>query len=127
MDMIKFSTAPAQGESGAATAQGFSPMLSGLVYKVVVNYEGSAPSICHTTLTDVNDPAGENIVDLNNVNSLTTLYPRRAQTTSSGSQITYNGAQWVPTAFPVHGPLRLNLSQADPGSVACVTVYLIKG
>lgn len=127
MDMIKFSTFPAEGNAGAAAAQGFSPMVSGLIYKVVVAFEGGAPLTTRTTLTDVNDPAAENVVDLTNVNSLTTLYPRRAQTTSTGSATTYNGTQWVPTPFPAHGPLRLTISQSDPGSIATVTVYLIKG
>lgn len=127
MDMIRFSTAAAQGSAGSAEGQGYSPMLSGLVYKVVITYEGGAPATTCTTLVDVNDAAGENIVDLTNVNSLTTLYPRRTQTTTSGSAITYNGTQGVPTPFPVHGALRLRITSADPGSVACASVYLIKG
>lgn len=127
MDVIKFSTFPAEGTAGNASAQGYSPMMSGLVYKVVIDFSGTPPLTSDVNLIDSNDPAGEAIVSLSDVNTLRTLYPRRAMTTNSGGTITYNGSQFVPTPYPLHGVLRLNLEQSDPGCTAIATVYLIKG
>ncbi|MGB9673648.1 MAG: hypothetical protein ACPL3P_05880 [Anaerolineales bacterium] len=127
MDVIKFSTEAASGSVGNASAHGYSPMMSGLVYKVVIDFANPAPSTCDVTLTDVNDPAAEAIVQLTDVNTQRVLYPRRAMTTNSGTNATYNGSQFVPTPYTVHGYLRLNLEQADPGCVVTATVYVIKG
>ena len=127
MDVIKFSTYPAEGGVGNASSQGYSPMMSGLVYKVVIDFSPSAPASSDVTLVDTNDPAGEAIVSLSDVNSQRILYPRRAMTSNNGTGATYNGSQFVPTPYPLHGMLRLSFNQTDPGCVATATVYLIKG
>ncbi len=127
MDMIKFATSPAAGTPGSASAQGYSPMMSGLVYKVVIDFSGTPPPTSAVTLVDSNDPAGETIVSLSGINTQRVLYPRRAMTTNSGGMVTYNGSQFVPTPYPLHGALRLSLDQTDAGCTAIATVYLIKG
>ncbi len=126
MDVIHFSTDPASGSAGSATALGFSPMMSGLVYKVVLRYQGSPPASTNVKLSDVNDPGSESIVNVSG-NSDLVLYPRRAMTSNSGSTLTFNGMQFVPTPYPLHGNLKLSLSQTNPGVSVSAAVYVLRG
>jgi hypothetical protein len=126
MDVIQITTEPAGGSAGNATASGLSPMLSGLVYKVVLRYQGSPPATTNVKLSDLNDPANESIVNVTGNTDLV-LYPRRAMTSNSGSTLTFNGTQIVPTPYPLHGSLRLSLSQTNPGVTVSATVFLLRG
>ncbi|MCS7248875.1 MAG: hypothetical protein NZ840_11645 [Anaerolineales bacterium] len=126
MDVIQITTEPASGSAGSATATAFSPMLSGLVYKVVLRYGGSPPATTNVKLSDSNDPANESIVNVTG-NAEIVLYPRRAMTNSAGTNLTFNGTQIVPTPYPLHGSLRLSLSASNPGVTVSATVYLLRG
>ncbi|GAB4482736.1 MAG: hypothetical protein Kow0088_25730 [Anaerolineales bacterium] len=126
MDVIQITTDVASGTAGNAAATGFSPMMSGLVYKVVLHYDGSPPATTTVKLSDSNDPANESIVNLIG-NTDVVVYPRRAMTTNSGANLTFNGTQIVPTPYCLHGNLKLSLSQSDPGVKVSATVYLLRG
>lgn len=126
MDVIQFSTEPATGMAGTATAGALSPMLSGLVYKVVLRYQGAPPATTNVKLSDGNDPANEPIVNVTG-NSDLVLYPRRAMTSNNGSTLTFNGVQIVPTPYPLHGNLKLSLSLTNPGVTVTATVLLLRG
>ncbi len=126
MDVIQFSTDPASGASGSASAFGFSPMMSGLVYKVILRYQGVPPASTNVKLSDVNDPANESIINVSG-NSDVVLYPRRAMTSNNGTTLTFNGTQFVPTPFPLHGNLKLSLSLTNPGVTVSAVVYLLRG
>jgi hypothetical protein len=126
MDVIQISTEPAAGTAGNATASALSPILSGLVYKVVLRYQGAPPAPTNVKLSDLNDPANESIVNVTGNTDLV-LYPRRAMTSNSGSNLTFNGTQIVPTPYPVHGNLKLSLSLTNPGVTVTATVVLLRG
>lgn len=126
MDVIQIITEPAGGGAGSATATALSPMLSGLVYKVVLRYDGAPPSSTNVKLSDSNDPANESIVNVTG-NTELVLYPRRAMTSNSGGNLTFNGTQIVPTPYPLHGSLKLSLSATNPGVTVSATVYLLRG
>lgn len=126
MDVIQIITDPASGSAGSATSTALSPMLSGLVYKVVLRYQGSPPATTNVKLSDSNDPANESIVNVTG-NTELVLYPRRAMTTNSGANLTFNGTQIVPTPYPAHGNLKLSLSLTNPGVTVSATVYLLRG
>ncbi|MFN3309167.1 MAG: hypothetical protein ACK44E_08170 [Anaerolineales bacterium] len=126
MDVIQIATDPASGNAGSASASALSTMLSGLVYKVVLRYQGTPPATTNVKLSDSNDPANEAIVNVTG-NSDLVLYPRRAMTNNSGSNLTFNGTQIVPTPYPLHGNLKLSLSLTNPGVSVSATVYLLRG
>lgn len=126
MDVIQIMSDAAVGSAGSASAEGLSPMMSGLVYKVVLHYAGSPPATTNVKLSDGNDAANESIVNVTG-NSDVVLYPRRAMTSNTGTTLTFNGTQIVPTPYPLHGNLKLTLSTTNPGVTVCATVYLLRG
>ncbi|MGB9673647.1 MAG: hypothetical protein ACPL3P_05875 [Anaerolineales bacterium] len=126
MDIVKISSGAAEGANGNAQSSGYSVPLSGIVQKVRLIYSGNLPSSTDVTLLDENDLATENIVNRTNSFSNTTLYPRRAVQTNSGSNCTYDGIRIVYENYVVHGRLKLTIAQANPGCECTAYVYLIR-
>jgi hypothetical protein len=116
-------TATASGSAGSASATAYSAPVSGFVHKVHVNYTGDTNTI-DVTLQDNVDPASENIVNLADNDTDTTLYPRRKVQDNTGSDVTFDGTNEIYERYPVHGRLKLAVAQADDGDVVDVTVWL---
>ncbi|MGB9639983.1 MAG: hypothetical protein ACPL4H_03675 [Anaerolineales bacterium] len=126
MDVVKFSSGAAEGSSGNATAVGFSVPLSGLIHKVRLEYSGSPPATTDVTLIDESDAGAESILNRMNASSNTTIYPRRAVQTNSGSNCTYDGVRIVYENFAVNGRLKLTISQTNPACECTAYVYVIR-
>ena len=124
IDRIQWTTGPAVGSAGSATATGHSPHVSGRVLAVHVAYVDSPPATTDFTLSDENDPASESIVTLANANTAAKLYPRRLVETNDGTDITYDGTRNVHEPYPVHGRLKATIAQANAGDSITITVWL---
>jgi len=126
MDVVKFSSGAAEGSSGNATAVGYSVPVTGLIHKVRLEYSGNPPATTDVTLMDESDPGAESIINRMNSGSNTTIYPRRAVQTNSGTNCTYDGVRIVYENFVVNGRLKLTVSQTNPACECIAYVYVIR-
>ena len=124
LDRIQFTTGPATGSAGAATATAYSPHVSGKILAVHIAYLDSPPATTDFTLSDEADPAAENIVTLANAATDTKLHPRRLLETNDGTDLTYDGTRKVYGHYLVHGRLKATIAQANSGDSCTVTVWL---
>ena len=124
IDRIQWTTGPATGSAGTATATGHSPHVSGRVLAVHVAYVDSPPATTDFTLSDENDPASESIVTLANANTDAKLYPRRLVETNDGTDLTYDGTRKVYGHYTVHGRLKATIAQADADDSVTVTAWI---
>jgi hypothetical protein len=123
IDRAQFSTDPATGSDGSATATGYSPHIAGEVLAVHVDYQDSPPATTDFTLTDAQDPATEAIVSLSDGATDTKLYPRRVTELNDGTDITYDGTNEVYAPYIVHGRLKATIAQANANDYVTVTVW----
>src|SRR5262245_36185413 len=109
IDVIKFSTGPAVGVAGAATASGHSQHVSGRILAINVTYVGEPPGTIDLLVTDENDPVAGGplgaILQFFNTNSDRKYYPRRAICAFDGADILYMETFPVYDYFVVHGRL----------------------
>jgi hypothetical protein len=124
IDRIQFTTGEAIGDAGNATATGHSQPISGRVLAVSVHYQNTPPVTTTLLVFDENDPTTDPIVQLFNTNSDRKLYPRRAVSTSDGTDVLYSDAFPVYDHFVAYGRLSAVLSLSNPGCSALVTVWL---
>lgn len=124
IDKIQFSTGPASGGAGTATATGYSPSVQGEVLAVHVAYDGTPPGTTDVTLSDEGDPASESIVSLANNNTDTKLYPRRKVQDNAGNDLTFDGTNELYEPYVVHGRLEGTIAQANNDDSATFTVWL---
>lgn len=117
-------TATASGSAGSATATAHSTHVRGLIHKVHVAYSGSPPATTDVILQDENDPASENIVTLPDNAVDATLYPRRKTQDNANNNITYDGSNEIYDRYPIHGRLKLSVSQANDGDSVTVTAWI---
>ena len=124
LDRIQWSTGPATGAAGSATATAYSPHLAGQILAVHIAYHDTPPATTDLTLTGEADPASENILTLANANTDTKIYPRRPIQTNDGTAITYDGTRPVCAPYAAHGRLKATIAQANAGDSVTVTVWL---
>lgn len=124
IDLVKFSTNPATGVNGAASAMGYSPPVSGQVLAVHLEYLDSPPASTYFSLKDENDPSGESILVLDEHNVNVKHYPRRAVQDASGLDRTYDGSLVVTDKYVVHGRLKAEIMTANPGDSIEVSVWI---
>lgn len=125
IDRIFFTTGPAAGADGSATATGYSPHVSGKVLAVYVDYQDSPPgATTDFTLADEGDPAAEAIVNLANQATDIKLYPRRLLETNDGTDLTYDGTRKVYGEYIVHGRLKATIAQANAADYCDITVWM---
>jgi hypothetical protein len=122
IDYLKFSVGPAAGTSGAAAAEAFSQAVSGKVLAVQTVPGGSPPAGTRLYLTGETNPA-ERILDLTGVPART-YYPHHIVERADGSVVTYDGGNPVTAPFAVHGRLRLQLTNTNPGVVVEIGVWV---
>ena len=72
---------------------------------------------------DEQDPAAEEIVNLDDNDTDTVLYPRRVLETNDGTDLTYDGTRKVYAPYVVSGRLKLTVAQADAGDIVEATVW----
>ena len=124
IDRIQFSTGPAAGTAGTATATGYSPPVAGRVLAVHVDYQDAPPNTTDFTLSDEADPASESIVTLADQAADQKLYPRRLLETNDGTDLTYDGTHKIYEPYVVHGRLEATIAQANAGDSVTVTLWL---
>ncbi len=124
MDRVVVSTGPAAGAAGSATATGYGPAVSGQVLAVYVYYGDSPPATTDFTLSDEDDPAGEAIVNLANVNTSQKLYPRRLLEANDGTDLTYDGTRKVYGEYVIHGRLKATIAQANANDYVTAVVWV---
>jgi len=127
MEIIQFSTDPAVGGAGVATATGRSPVVHGYIAAVHIAYLGSPPGTTDVTLQDQFGPAIETIVNLANANSDVKLYPRRFLQDNTGVDITWDGTNEIYGKYAVRGQLQATIAQANAGDYVIVTVWVEGG
>ncbi|OGT28090.1 MAG: hypothetical protein A2Z17_07185 [Gammaproteobacteria bacterium RBG_16_66_13] len=123
IDRTQFSTGAAAGASGAATATGYSPHIIGKILAVHADYQDSPPATTDFTLSDENDPAAENIVNLVDQATDIKVYPRRLLEDNTGADLTYDGTRKVHGEYVVHGRLKAVIAQANAADSVLVTVW----
>ena len=125
IDRIQFTTGPAVGSAGVATATGYSVPVHGEILLVYVDYKGSPPAgTCDFTLKDEDDPSNQNIVSLVDTASDARIYTRRNIHTNTKSDITYDGTRKVYDYYMVHGRLEATIAQANADDYCDVTVWI---
>lgn len=127
IEMVRWSTGAAVGATGTgdATATAYSPAVSGRILAVNVAYVDSPPAgTTDFNLTDENDPAAENIINLANAATDVKIYPRRLLETNDGTDLTYDGTRKVYGEYAVCGRLKAVIKDANDGDSATVTVWI---
>ncbi|MEN6300463.1 MAG: hypothetical protein ABFD51_11250 [Anaerolineaceae bacterium] len=124
IDLVKFSTDPAIGSAGTASASGFSPPVYGKVLSVHVQYNDNPPSTADLSLYDDGDPTQEPIVQRINNNVDYRCYPRRPLQNNTNADLTYDGTRKIHEAYVVHGKLKGSLTQVNEGNSATFTVWM---
>jgi hypothetical protein len=125
IDRVQFSTGPAAGAAGSATATSFSPPVTGRLLAVHLAYRDSPPASTAFKLSDESDPAAESIVLLVNANIDTKLYPRRATQDNVGSNVTFDGTNEIYEPYVVHGRLKAVIAGANADDSIDVTVWSV--
>jgi len=118
IDRVQWSTGPAAGSAGSATATGYSPEIHGEILAVHVDYQDSPPSTTDITVSDEADPSSEAIVNLANANTDIKLYTRRLVEANDGTDATDAFAPYV-----VHGRLEATIAQANANDYAILTAW----
>jgi hypothetical protein len=121
LDRLQISVT-ASGSAGSASGSAYSPPVAGEILKVHVNYTGDTNTI-DVALVDENDPAAEEIINLDDQDTDTTLYPRRAVQDNADNDVTYDGTNEIYAPYVVHGRLKLSVAQADDGDKVEATVW----
>lgn len=124
IDLVTFTTEPATGGLGTASATGYSPPVNGKILSVNVAYNESPPTSADVVLYDEQDPAQEMIVQKLNSNANFRCYPRRTVQTNSNADITYDGTHKIYDVYVVHGRLKGTLTQANDGNSVTFTVWV---
>jgi len=125
IDRIVFSTGPAVGADGSATATSYSEVVFGEVLAVYVDYLGSPPgATTDFTLSDETDPASEAIVSLTDTATDIKIYPRRVTEKNDGADILYTTGEEVFEPYVVAGRLEATIAQANADDYCDVTVWL---
>jgi hypothetical protein len=124
IDRIQFTTGPAAGSDGSATATNYSESVRGKVLAVHVDYQDSPPATTDFTLSDEQDPASEAIISLTNANTDIKIYPRRVTEKNDGTDILYTTGEEVHEPYVVHGRLEAVIAGANAGDSATVTVWI---
>jgi len=119
IDRVQFSTGPAVGANGSATATAYSPHVSGQVLAAKVEYVDTPPA--GTTLFDLYDEnlPDESIVDLGPAATDLVIYPRRLAQDSADNDLT----GWY-TPYVVHGRLVATIAEANANDSVTVTVWV---
>jgi hypothetical protein len=125
IDRIQFTTGPAVGSAGSATATGYSPHVKGEVLAVYVNYQDTPPAgTTDFTLSDEGDPASESIISLVDQATDIKIYPRRITEKNDGTDILYTAGEEVHEPYVVHGRLEAIIAQANANDYCDVTVWI---
>jgi hypothetical protein len=125
IDRVQFSTGPAVGADGAATATGYSVHVAGKVLAVDYRLLDSPPNTTDLVVSDENDPNGENFVSLGNIAAAGGKYcPRRPIQTNQYADVTYDGTRKVYDYYVVCGRLKATISQANAGDSITLTIWL---
>ena len=125
IDRIQFSTGAAVGNSGSATATGYSYHVVGKVLAVYIDYVDSPPSATTDfTLSDESDPASESIITLTDTATDQKIYPRRVTEKNEGTDILYVTGEEVHEPYVVHGRLEATIAQANAADSVTVTVWI---
>ena len=124
MDFIKFTTGPAVGGDGVATATGYSPAVRGFIHAVHVDYQDTPPgATTDFTLSDETDPSSEAIVTLVDQATDIKLYPRRIVEKNDGTDVLYAAGEEVHERFVAHGRLKAVIAQANAADYCIVSVW----
>ncbi len=124
IDLVKFTTDPATGGDGLATATGYSPPVYGRLLSVNVQYNDSPPTTTDITVYDEGDPAQETILLKTNNNTDFRCYPRRTVQNYVAVDLTYDGTRKVSDYFVVHGRLKGVINQANDGDSITFMVWI---
>ncbi len=124
IDLVKFSTGPAAGGDGTATATGYSPPVYGKVLSVNVQYNDSPPSTADVNLSDDGDPTQDAILAKLNNNTDFRCYPRRSVQSNSAADLTYDGTRKIHDYYVVHGRLKGVLTQVNDGDSVTFMVWM---
>lgn len=124
LGFIKFNTGVAAGGAGVATATGYSPVISGKILAVYIEYLDSPPAgTTDFTLVDENDPAAESIISLVDAATDIKIYPRRITEKNDGTDILYVAGEEVHEPYVVHGRLKATIAQANNDDSCNVYVW----
>jgi hypothetical protein len=125
IDKITWSTGPAVGSDGLATATGHSPHVNGRIMAVHVDYQDDPPAgTTDFTLSDESDPASEAIISLTDAATDIKIYPRRVTEKNDGTDILYTTGEEVHEPYVVDGRLEATIAQANADDYVEVTVWL---
>lgn len=125
IDCVHFSTGPAVGADGLATATAHSPHVSGKVLAAHIAYVGSPPAgTTDFTLSDEGDPASESIITLVDTATNVKIAPRRMTEKNDGTDILYVAGEEVYEPYVVYGRLEATIAQANAGDSVTVTVWM---
>jgi hypothetical protein len=124
IDLVKFSTDPASGGEGTASATGYSPPVYGKVLSINVQYNDSPPVTSDVMLYDEGDPAQEPLLSKVNNNADFRYYPRRPVQNNAAVDLTYDGTRKVSDYYVVHGKLKGSLAQANDGDSITFMVWM---
>lgn len=102
------------GSAGSATGSATTgETISGRIVRVDLDYHASAPNTTDVTLAEANDLIATNIVNKENANTDTTIYPTVQLTDNTGTGRTYDGTRPVVDYYPVSDELTLSVAQSD--------------
>ncbi|MBN1537539.1 MAG: hypothetical protein JW908_12450 [Anaerolineales bacterium] len=124
IDLVTFTTNPAAGGDGAASATGYSPPVFGKLLSVNVQYNDDPPATADIALYDEGDPAQELLVFKSNNNSDFRCYPRRPVQSNYDVDLTYDGSRKICDHYIVHGRLKGVLSGANDGDMITFMAWL---
>ena len=125
IDRVQFTTGPAVGANGVATATGYSVPMNGEILAVHVDFQDSPPAATTDfTLSDESDPAAESIIALTNTATDIKIYPRRVTEKNDGTDILYAAGEEVFDYFPIHGRLKAVIAQANAADYCIVTAWI---